>query len=105
MLANAEAALGKLTQAPLPAPGRLTFAATLGDAVAGAELIQESVPERLQVKRSVLAAIDAAAPPEAMIGSSTSGLLPCSESLRQRCMVRKKLCPCPANKPCTRTIK
>ena len=73
VLANAEAAYGKLTAAPLPAPGRLTFATTLEHAVAGAELIQESVPERLAIKRSVLAAIDAAAPPEALIGSSTSG--------------------------------
>ena len=76
VLANAEAAYGQLTAAPLPTPGRLTFAATVGDAVAGAELIQESVPERLVVKRAVLAEIDAAAPSDALIGSSTSGLLP-----------------------------
>jgi len=34
------------------------------------------VPERLDLKRSVLVEIDAACPPDALIGSSTSGLLP-----------------------------
>jgi len=44
--------------------------------VAGADLIQESVPERLPVKRAVLADIEAAAPADALIASSTSGLKP-----------------------------
>ena len=34
------------------------------------------MPERLDLKRRVLAEIDAACPPDALIGSSTSGLLP-----------------------------
>ena len=34
------------------------------------------MPERLELKRAVLAEIDAAAPPETVIASSTSGLLP-----------------------------
>jgi len=76
VLANAERAYGLLTTAPLPPRGQLRFAATLEDAVTGAEFIQESVPERLDLKRGVLEAIDRAAAPEALIGSSTSGLLP-----------------------------
>ena len=76
VIANAERAYGLLTKAPLPARGRLTFSQTLGDAVSGAEWVQESVPERLDLKRSVLAEIDAASPADALIGSSTSGLLP-----------------------------
>ena len=44
--------------------------------MAGADCVQESVPERLDLKRGVLAEIDAACPPDALIGSSTSGLLP-----------------------------
>jgi carnitine 3-dehydrogenase len=76
ILTDAQAAFGKLIMAPLPKPGRLRFAATVAGAVEGAELIQESVPERLEVKQAVLAEIDAAAPPTALIGSSTSGLLP-----------------------------
>ena len=76
VIANAERAYGLLTQAPLPARGRLTFCPSLADAVSGAEWVQESVPERLDLKRRVLAEIDAACPAEALIGSSTSGLLP-----------------------------
>ncbi|MDE3174797.1 MAG: carnitine 3-dehydrogenase [Pseudomonadota bacterium] len=76
VLANAERAYGMLTAAPLPPRGELTFAPTLEAAVSGADFIQESVPERLELKRSVIEAIDRAAPAEALIGSSTSGLLP-----------------------------
>ncbi len=76
VLANAEKAYAMLTGAPLPARGKLTFRETLEEAVAGADWIQESVPERLDLKRKVLTQIDAAARPDALIGSSTSGLLP-----------------------------
>ena len=76
VLANAERAYAMLTGAPLPARGTLTFCETLEEAVIGADWIQESVPERLDLKRGVLSKIDAAAKPDALIGSSTSGLLP-----------------------------
>ena len=76
VLDNAVRAYGSLTSAPLPKPGRLTFSETLQDAVQGAEFIQESVPERLDLKRGVLNQIDKFAPRDAIIGSSTSGLLP-----------------------------
>ena len=76
VMANAERAYGMLTMAPLPPKGKITFTATLEDAVADADWIQESVPERLELKRGVLTKIDAAARPDALIGSSTSGLLP-----------------------------
>lgn len=45
-------------------------------AVAGAELIHECVPERLAVKQAVYAEIEAAAAPDAVIASSTSGIRP-----------------------------
>jgi carnitine 3-dehydrogenase / betainyl-CoA thioesterase len=76
VVANAERAYALLTEAPLPPRGRLTFCARIADAVADAEWVQESVPERLDLKRHVLAEIDAACPGDALIGSSTSGLLP-----------------------------
>ncbi|RFC63772.1 carnitine 3-dehydrogenase [Fulvimarina endophytica] len=76
VLDNARAAYGRLTGAPLPPEGRLTFHDDLETAVAEADWVQESVPERLDLKRAVLARIDAAARPQALIGSSTSGLLP-----------------------------
>ena len=76
VIANAEAAYARLTQAPLPPNGRLSFHHSIEEAVEGADWIQESVPERIETKRSVLAAIDSACRPDALIGSSTSGLLP-----------------------------
>ena len=76
VIANADRAYGLLTNAPLPTRGRLTFSPNLADAVSGAEWVQESVPERLDLKRRVLTEIDAACPADALIGSSTSGLLP-----------------------------
>jgi carnitine 3-dehydrogenase len=76
VFANAERAWGNLTAAPLPPRGRLSFEKSLEDAVQDAEFIQESVPERLDLKRSVINQIDAFAPAASIIGSSTSGLLP-----------------------------
>ncbi|RFB83760.1 carnitine 3-dehydrogenase [Rhizobium leguminosarum bv. trifolii] len=76
VIANAEKAYAMLTGAPLPPRGRLRFCETLAEAVTDADWIQESVPERLDLKRGVLTEIDAAARPDALIGSSTSGLLP-----------------------------
>jgi carnitine 3-dehydrogenase len=60
----------------LPEEGKITYAKSLAEAVAGADFIQESVPERLDVKHKVLAEIDAHAAPDALVGSSTSGILP-----------------------------
>jgi 3-hydroxyacyl-CoA dehydrogenase len=45
-------------------------------AVAGADFVQENGPERLEVKHTVLAAVDAAARPEVVIASSSSALRP-----------------------------
>jgi carnitine 3-dehydrogenase len=76
VVANAERAYALMTDAPLPPRGRLTFCSSIAEAVLGAEWVQESVPERLELKQRILAEIDAAAPTAALIGSSTSGLLP-----------------------------
>ncbi len=76
VVANAERAFTRLVSAPLPPQGQLTFAASIEAAVEGADFVQESVLERLALKRDVLRAIDAAAGPEVIVGSSTSGLLP-----------------------------
>ncbi len=56
--------------------GSLTISASIEAAVDGVGLVQESVPERLDLKHSTLAAIDAAAPSDALIASSTSGYKP-----------------------------
>jgi carnitine 3-dehydrogenase len=58
---------------PQASPDRLTFTADLASAVAEAEFAQENTPERLNIKIDTLAQIDAVAPPEVVIASSTSG--------------------------------
>ena len=76
VLALADRALSRLSNAP-PAPrGALRFAASVAEAVGHAEFIQESAPERLDLKQRLFAEIDRHAPADALIGSSTSGLLP-----------------------------
>jgi carnitine 3-dehydrogenase len=76
VLANARRAYASLTRAPLPQEGTITRVPTLEEAVEGAELVQESAPEREQMKRELLARASRAAPRDAIIASSTSGLLP-----------------------------
>ncbi len=75
VLANARASLPALSDTPMPAEGRLRYAASIADAVAGADYIQESVSERLDLKHRVYAEIQAAVP-EIPLGSSTSGYRP-----------------------------
>ena len=76
VLDNAERAFARLFGDERPARGELRIAASIADAVDGADFIQESVPERLEFKRTVLAEVDAAAQTDTVIASSTSGLLP-----------------------------
>ncbi|MDE0407942.1 MAG: 3-hydroxyacyl-CoA dehydrogenase NAD-binding domain-containing protein, partial [Alphaproteobacteria bacterium] len=76
VLANAERAYSRLFGNMRPEPGLLRVARSVPEAVDGAGFVQESVPERLDLKRRVLAEIDAAAPARAVVASSTSGLLP-----------------------------
>jgi len=76
ILDNARKALAALTTVHLPQEGRLSISASLAEAVEGAVLIQESVPERLDLKLAVMAEIEAACSDDALIASSTSGFLP-----------------------------
>ncbi|MGZ4172227.1 MAG: carnitine 3-dehydrogenase [Solirubrobacteraceae bacterium] len=73
---RARRAWGRLTLAPLPAEGTLSLVGSVEEAVAGVELVQESAPEREELKRALLAQAGAAAAPDAVIATSTSGLLP-----------------------------
>jgi carnitine 3-dehydrogenase len=52
---------------------RLTVTDTLEQAVAHADFVQESAPEQLDLKRDLLARLDAATAPGVVIASSTSG--------------------------------
>jgi len=72
-------------------PDRLRVHAGLADAVGDADMVQESSPEDSTLKRAVLAAIDEAAPPDAVIASSTSGfamtMLQADCARPERCVV------------------
>ncbi len=76
ILDNARVALPALADVPMPPEGRLTFATSVAAAVAAADWVQESVPEDLAIKREVIADIEAHAPGQAILASSTSGFKP-----------------------------
>ena len=76
VLANARRSLPGLSDVAMPVEGKLTFHAEIKDAVSGAAWIQESVPERLEIKHKVYAGLQEHAPKDAIIGSSTSGFKP-----------------------------
>ncbi len=76
---------------PAGAAARIRAAGTLAAALDGVAFVQENGPERLEVKRSLFADLDAATPREAVIASSSSAIR-CSlftEDLpgRARCLV------------------
>ena len=75
VLANAERAMAKLTMAPRGTKGAWALAGSVAEAVAGAELIVEAVPERLDIKRRVYAEVETANA-TGIIASSTSGIMP-----------------------------
>ena len=56
-------------------PDRLTFHAGPAAAVDGVEFVQESAPEKLDVKRTLYAEIDTVLPGDVVMASSTSGLI------------------------------
>lgn len=73
---NARRAWSRLTPAPLPEQGRWRVVGSVEEAVAGADFVQESLPEREDVKTSVLQRAERAMCRRVVIASSTSGLLP-----------------------------
>jgi carnitine 3-dehydrogenase len=64
-------------------PGRLRVVASPADAVADAEFVQESAPDREQLKTDLFAEMDAAAPAASVLASSSSEFLP--SRLQSRC--------------------
>ena len=85
VLDQARRALPSLYDASLPLEGTLTFHDAMSEAVDGATWIQESVPERLELKRKIYQTLQEHCDPDAVIGSSTSGFKP---SELQSCATR-----------------
>src|SRR5712672_2308091 len=82
---NAEAALRKFVETAWPAlkrlglsPGasqsNLKFTADVAQALAGADLVQENGPERIDFKQKLYGQLDELLPPDVIIASSSSGL-------------------------------
>src|SRR6476660_4494129 len=82
---NAEAAMRKFVETAWPAlkrmglsPGasqsNLKFTADLAQAVAGADLVQENGPERIDFKQKLYGQLDELLPPDVIIASSSSRL-------------------------------
>jgi 3-hydroxyacyl-CoA dehydrogenase len=82
---NAEAALKKFVETAWPAlkrlglsPGasqsNLSFTPDLAKALAGADLVQENGPERIDFKQKLYGQLDELLPPDVIIASSSSGL-------------------------------
>lgn len=76
VLRNARRAMPALYDIALPDEGRLSFHDNLRDAIADCSWIQESAPERLDLKHRILSAVAQHAPADAIIASSTSGFRP-----------------------------
>jgi carnitine 3-dehydrogenase len=65
-------------------PDRFYVGQTLSEVIPRADFIQESAPERLELKRALLAEIDRESSPGVVIASSTSGFLPSEIALGAR---------------------
>jgi len=75
-VANAEPALARLTSAPLPRKGTLSFTTDLKEMAQRADFIQENIPEQLALKQRMLGEVSRIAAADVVIASSTSGLTP-----------------------------
>jgi 3-hydroxyacyl-CoA dehydrogenase len=62
---------------------RLSFTSDMREALAGADFVQENGPERPDFKIKLYADMDAAAPPDSLIASSSSGITP--SVMQQNC--------------------
>jgi 3-hydroxyacyl-CoA dehydrogenase len=67
-------ALERLGLSPGASQSNLRFTTDLAEALAGADLVQENGPERLDFKQKLYGQLDALLPPDVIIASSSSGI-------------------------------
>jgi L-gulonate 3-dehydrogenase len=77
---------------------KITVVHTLADAVEGAAYVQESVFERVDIKREVMKDLDRVCPPQTIVGSSTSGI-PASQFVSGLGIASRVLIAHPVNPP------
>lgn len=75
ILNTAWVSLTALGLSPGASMDRLRIVTDLEEALDGAEFVQESGPERLEIKQALYKKMGAILPPSVVIGSSTSGLM------------------------------
>lgn len=73
---NALRAYRKMTLAPVGAKGKLVFTRSVAAAAASADFVQESAPERLDIKQALLREVCEHSDAGVVVASSSSGLLP-----------------------------
>lgn len=103
-----------LVQDPDAAAARVESAATLAECLSGVDFVQESGPETIEAKRQIWPLMDEAAPPDAVMVTSSSAIVASrfTEGLkgRHRCLVAHpvnpphvvpivELCPAPWTDP------
>lgn len=69
---------GLLTESPAVIASRVSFHPELADALSGAVLVQECAPEEIGLKQSLFASLAKLAPPDSVLASSSSALVPSS---------------------------
>src|SRR5262249_40539280 len=74
-VADAWPTLERLGLSPGASQSNLEFTTSLAQAVAGADLVQENGPERMELKQKLYGELDAMLPPDLIIASSSSGLI------------------------------
>lgn len=92
-----EMAEAGLVDDPDAVRSRIRAAASLADAVAGVDFVQENITERAEPKQLLFAEVERLAPSTAILSSSTSAIMPsiifAELSSRQRCLVSHPLNP------------
>jgi L-gulonate 3-dehydrogenase len=92
-----ELAAAGIVDDPAAAAARVSTASSLAEAVRGVDLVQENGPERVEDKRRIFSELDAAAPRDAILASSTSAIVASkfTEDLpgRERCLVAHPVNP------------
>jgi 3-hydroxyacyl-CoA dehydrogenase len=86
-----------LVDNPAAAAARVGLTESLAEAVAGVDLVQENLPEDVEIKRTVFAQLEELAPRDAILASSTSAIVASrfTEGLagRDRCLVAHPVNP------------
>ncbi len=81
---------GLLSDRPDTILSRITVAATMPDALAGAAYVQESVFERVDVKKQLMAELESCLPDDTIVGSSSSGI-PASAFTEEAARIRSRV--------------